>query len=405
MLIKKHVYKEIKNIMVTQNTGRGTDGHTQNGTGRQNAYGSTGRQSTYGTSGRKPAKKKKKKARNIIILLLEVLLLIVMLAVLKFVTDATDKDNGIQRVEIPSEEISINEGVEENETLEKYRTIALFGLDSTVGELKQNTRSDTIMVASINNETKEVRLMSVYRDTYLNLGNDTYNKCNVAYAKGGPKQAINMLNMNLDLNITDFAAVGFKGVMDVVDAVGGVWIDVDEVEFEHINNYVTSIVENLQVENTPVKTTGYQKLNGLQATAYCRIRYTAGDDFKRTERQREVLQAIMDEAKNIDLAGLTKIANSVFGDFYTSVDLQDALSMLADLPSYTIIDEGGFPSSQYRGGATISGAGDSVICTDLEAAVKEFHATFFADEEYEVSDSLKSISQELHTITDPFLRK
>ena len=213
-----------------------------------------------------------------------------------------------------------------------------------------------------------------------------------------------MLNMNLDLDITDFAAVGFKGVIDVVDAVGGIWIEVDSAELEHINNYQISISENLKTSYTPVKTTGLQKLNGLQATAYCRIRYTAGDDFKRTERQREVLQAIMEEAKDLDVASLTKIANNVFGNFYTSVDLQEVISLLSDLPSYTIIDEGGFPSNDFRTGATIGGIGDSVICTDLEKAVVDFHKRFFADEEYVVSDTLKGISQTIHANTDAYVR-
>lgn len=361
---------------------------------------------TQNTSGQRRAQKKNaKKKRNVVILVAEVLVLAAMLGVLWFVTRATDEDKGIQRVEIQEEEVTINEGVEENVKLDKYRNIALFGLDSTVGELTLNTRSDTIMIASINNETKEVRLMSVYRDTYLNLGNDTYNKCNAAYAKGGPKQAISMLNMNLDLDITDFVAVGFKGVIDVVDAVGGIYIDVDSAELEHINNYQISISENLKTTYTPVKDTGYQLLDGLQATAYCRIRYTAGDDFKRTERQREVLQAIMDKVKNMDVASLTKIANNVFGNFYTSVELSEVLSLLSDVPSYTIIDEGGFPSNEYRTGATIGGIGDSVICTDLEQAVVDFHKRFFADEEYQVSDTLKDISQTIHANTDAYVRK
>ena len=360
---------------------------------------------TQNTTRQASAKKKgAKKTRNMMILAIEVLVLTVMLCVLWIVTKATDKDTGIQRVEINEDDIEVNEGVEDNENLEKYRTIALFGLDSTVGELKQNTRSDTIMIASINSETKEVRIMSVYRDTYLNLGNDTYNKCNAAYAKGGPKQAINMLNMNLDLDITDFAAVGFKGVIDVVDAVGGVWIDVDKSELEHINNYQISISENLKTNYTPVKRTGLQKLDGLQATAYCRIRYTAGDDFKRTERQREVLQAIMDAAKGLDVTSLTKIVNHVFGNFYTSIDLQEVVSILGDFSSYTIIDEGGFPGNDFRTGATIGGIGSSVICTDLEQAVVDFHKRFFQDEQYQVSDTLKDISRTIHANTDAYVR-
>lgn len=349
-------------------------------------------------------RKRAKKKRNIAILVVEVLILALMLGVLWFVTRATDEETGIQKVEIPEEEIKVNDTVAENENLDKYRTIALFGLDSTVGDLEHNTRSDTIMIASVNSETKEVRLMSVYRDTYLNLGNDSYSKCNAAYAAGGPKQAINMLNMNLDLNISDFVAVGFKGVTDVVDALGGIYIDVDSAELEHINNYQICISDNLKTTYTPVTETGYQLLDGIQATAYCRIRATAGDDFKRTERQREVLQAILDEAQQLDAAKLTKIANNVFGNVYTSIELTEIVSLLGDIASYELIDEGGFPTSDYLQTATISGTGSSVICTDLEAAVIEFHKTFFADEEYEVSQTLKEISAEINKRTASYIQ-
>ena len=357
-----------------------------------------------------------RKARNYIILSVEVLLLVMMVGVLWFVTKFTDEEEGIQRVEITTEDIVINEGVKievaekDSNSVEEpkgptYRTIALFGLDSTIGELTKGTRSDTIMVASINNETKEVRIMSVYRDTYLNLGNDTYNKCNAAYARGGAKQAISMLNMNLDLDITDFVAVGFKGVMDTVNAVGGVMIDVDEKELKHINDYQMCMAEDMKIDYVKVTETGYQKLNGLQAVAYCRIRYSGGDDYKRTERQREVLQAILEEAKNIDVATLTKLVDNVFADFYTSVDLKEIVTLLSDIGSYTLIDEGGFPTLEYRANATIgNNVGASIICTDLAAAVSEFHERFFGQEDYEVSEALTQISAQINTNTAPFLK-
>ncbi len=352
---------------------------------------------------RSASRKSAKKTRNILILTVEVLVLVIMLGVLWFVARATDNESGIQRVEIPEDEIHMNEDIDEK--LAKYRTIALFGLDSTVGSLDLNTRSDTIMVASVNTETKEVRLMSVYRDTYLNLGNDTYNKCNAAYAKGGPKQAMSMLNMNFDLNITDFVAVGFKGVTDVVDAIGGIYIDVDSVELEHINNYQISISENLKTTYTPVTKTGYQLLDGLQATAYCRIRYGGGDDFKRTERQREVLSAILEQSKKLDASKLTKISNNVFGNVYTSVDLSEIVSLLSDLPSYELIDEGGFPTAEFRASGNISGIGDSVICTDLEEAVTDFHGTFFPDVEYEPSETVQQISNTIYRNTAAYIRQ
>ncbi len=364
--------------------------------------------------GQKVTTKNSKRARNIVILSVEVLLLVFMVSVLWFVTRATDAEDGIKKVDIPTEDIIINDGVideadsnisEENGVKEsEYRTIALFGLDSTIGELTKNTRSDTIMLAAINNDTKEVHLMSVYRDTYLNLGNDTYNKCNSAYARGGAKQAINMLNMNLDLAITDFVAVGFKGVMDAVNAVGGVYIDIDEGELQHINNYQISIAENLKIDYTPVTKSGYQKVDGLQATAYCRIRQVGNNDFKRTERQREVLQAMLEEAKSMEVDKLTKLASDVFGNVYTSVDLDEIITLLSDIASYTIVDEGGFPSEEYRANASLAGVGSSVVCTNLEAAVADVHVKLYQEENYQVSEALKNISTVIHKNTDAYVK-
>jgi len=365
-------------------------------------------------------KKNSKNARKFIILGVEVVLLSAMLCLLWFVTKFTDEDEGIKKVEITTEDIIINEGlqdkneisteehvavVEKEEKVDKYRTIALFGLDSTIGELTSGTRSDTIMVATIDNSTKEVHIMSVYRDTYLNLGNDTYNKCNAAYARGGAKQAINMLNMNLDLDITDFVAVGFKGVMDTVNAIGGIYIDVDSDELKHINNYQISIADNLKTTYKPLTEPGYQLVDGIQATAYCRIRQVGNNDFKRTERQREVLQAILNEAKDIDVKTLTKLAEDVFGDFYTSVDLDEIVTLLSDLGSYTLVDEGGFPTQEYRTGATLGqNVGDSVICTDLEAAVAELHKKIYGVEEYLVTDTVKEIGATIAANTKPYLQ-
>lgn len=359
-----------------------------------------------------------RKNKSYIIIAVEVLLLVVLVCVLWLVTKFTDEEKGMQRIDIAESDVTINEGAKTDNinqdasddvlTAEKgptYRNIALFGLDSTTGELTKGTRSDTIMIASINNATKEVRLMSVYRDTYLNLGNDTYNKCNTAYAKGGAKQAISMLNMNLDLDITDFVAVGFKGVMDTVNAIGGIYIDIDSGELQHINNYQISISENLQVSYTPITETGYQLVDGLQAVAYCRIRQVGNNDFKRTERQREVLQAILDETRELDVKKVAKLANSVFADFYTSVDLEEIITLLSDVASYELIDEGGFPGEEYRTCANLGkNVGDSVICTDLETAVAEFHERFFGQTDYQVSKALVEISDQIGVNIAPYLQ-
>ena len=277
-------------------------------------------------------KQSKNKRTKILLFILEIFILLIMVVVLYSVL----KVEKVGKVTLPEEDIVINPEVKEKvetTTMKGYRNIALFGVDSTTGALTKNTRSDTIMIASINQDTGECKLVSVYRDTYLNLSNDSYNKCNAAYAKGGPMQAINMLNMNLDMNITDFVTVGFAGLSDTIDALGGVMIDVDSAELQHINNYQICMAEDLKRSYTPVTDTGYQLLDGLQATAYCRIRYTAGDDFKRAERQREVLMAVADKAKSASPATLNNVANAIFDkdEIYTSLDLTEILELLGDI--------------------------------------------------------------------------
>jgi len=310
------------------------------------------------------------------------------------------------RVEVNDTEIEekMNETVLENETLKGYRNIALFGVDSTTGALDKGTRSDTIIICSINQDTKEVKLCSVYRDTYLNKGNDSYGKCNAAYANGGPKQAMMMLNMNLDLNITDFVTVGFQGLTDAIDAVGGVWIDVDEEEIKHINNYQMCIAENLKRSYTEVTQTGYQLLDGLQATAYCRIRYTKGDDYMRTFRQREVIKAITEQAKKANVSQLSQVAEAIFPEVYTSLNLEEIISILGEVSEYSIIDDNGFPYEEYRNSGTIGAAGSCVIPVNLTENVVWLHQFLFDETDYQVSEEIKSYSDVIYNDTHSYLQ-
>lgn len=350
--------------------------------------------------------KSKNKRTKIILFIVEIFVLLLMVVVLYGVL----KTEKVGKVDIPEEDIVINQEVEkaleEGENTIKmkgYRNIALFGVDSTTGELTKNTRSDSIMIASINLDTGECKLVSVYRDTYLNLSNDSYNKCNAAYAKGGPKMAINMLNMNLDLNITDFVTVGFAGLTDTIDALGGVMIDVDEAELQHINSYQICMAEDLKRSYTPVTSSGYQLLDGLQATAYCRIRYTAGDDFKRAERQREVLMAIADQAKKASPATLNKIANDVFGEVYTSLDISEILELLGDISKYEIVDESGFPEESMRATGTIGSKGSCVVPVSLDENVQWLHEFLFNEEGYVPSAAVQEYSNKIKADTGSYV--
>lgn len=298
------------------------------------------------SSKKKKKEQAKKKRRRIILFITELFVLSIMVVVLYGVM----KGEKTGKMELDEEKIIVNDVVKEKEetTMKGFRNIALFGVDSTTGSLTKDTRSDTIMIASINQDTRECRLVSVFRDTYLNLSNDSYNKCNAAYAKGGPEMAISMLNLNLDLNITDFVTVGFAGLTDTIDALGGVYIDVKDNEISHLNNYQLCIADDLKRSYTPVTSSGEQLLDGLQATGYCRIRYIAGGDFTRAQHQREVLSAVAEQAKKASPAALAEIANNVFGEVYTSLDLTEIVELLADVNNYTIVETAGFPREENR---------------------------------------------------------
>ena len=359
--------------------------------------------SKSGQSKKASAREREKKKRGkIILFIVEIFVLLIMAAVLYAVL----KVEKVGKVELNEEKLVINEEVKERAETTKmkgYRNIALFGVDSTTGALAKNTRSDTIMIASINLDTGECKLVSVYRDTYLNLSNDTYNKCNAAYMKGGPEMAINMLNMNLDMNITDFITVGFAGLADTIDALGGVMIDVDEAEINHLNSYQFTMAEDLKRPYKEVTSTGYQQLTGLQATAYCRIRYTAGDDFKRTERQREVLMAMADKAKTASAATLNQIATDVFNEIYTSLDLTEIVELLGSVNDYKIVDQAGFPYEEYWTTGTIGSKGSCVIPVDLKESVEWLHKFLF-DEDYTASSEVQSYSDKIKSDTSPYLK-
>lgn len=355
-------------------------------------------------------KKKKKKTGKIILFVVEILILLILVGVLYTVM----KTEKVGKVDIPEEDIVINEEVKaaEETTMKGYRNIALFGVDSREGQLDKKTRTDTIMIASINQDTGECKLVSVYRDTYLNLGNDTYNKCNSAYAKGGPEQAINMLNMNLDMNITDFVTVGFEGLTDTINALGGVEINVQENEISHLNNYQISMVGTTTdgetytatagTDYTPVTSAGLQTLNGLQATAYCRIRYV-GDDYARTQRQRTVLLAIAEKAKKANASELNQIANSVFEEVYTSLDLSEIVEMLGSVTKYEVVGQDGFPEASMRSSGTIGSKGSCVVPVTLADNVTWLHQFLFDDENYTPSSAVQEYSAKIASDTSGYI--
>lgn len=360
----------------------------------------------------------KKKRNKIILFVAEIFVLLILLVVFW----GMDKVRKINIVDIKEEDIVINpEVVEETETgaMKGYRNIALFGVDSRDKQLDKATRTDVIKIVSINEDTGEVKLVSVYRDSFLNLSTDTYNKANLAYAKGGPKQALAMLNMNMDMNITDFVTIGFDGLIDVIDAVGGVEIDVKESEVVHLNSYQISMVGKQDgvnakgepnyvatagVDYTPVTKSGLQTLNGLQATAYCRIRYV-GNDFERTQRQNAVLKQVAKKAMTLNPSTLNKIAEAVFPKVATSLELSEIIELLGGITKYSIGETAGFPFDGHFATGMIGKKGSCVVPTTLEDNVILLHQFFFGSEEgYEPSETVKNCSQKIQSETSAYIK-
>lgn len=282
-----------------------------------------------------------------------------------------------------------------------YTDIALFGLDSRGKDLGEGNRSDTIMIASINNETKKVKLVSVYRDTMLKQNGEHYDKANAAYSIGGPKTAINMLNENLDLNIKDYVSVNFLALADVIDMVDGIDVDMTYEEVVHMNNYCveTSKVTGKKYKKIKPEVAGTYRLNGVQAVSYARIRYTEGGDYKRTERQRLVLEKTMNKMKTQDLATINKIVDKVLPEVSTSFSAKEIISLASGAFSYELGKTTGFPFNLETPDKIPGYSGSYIIPKGLEENVVELHKFLYPDEKYNPTKTVTQISDTLVEMT------
>lgn len=301
-----------------------------------------------------------------------------------YVTSKMDK---MEVEQLDANKLEINQEVEHKTG---YLNVALFGVDSRELSLGKGTRSDTIIVASLNQETGEIKLCSVYRDSLLQQSDGSYNKANAAYSFGGVEGAVALLNKNLDMNIEHYVTVNFNALSDVVDALGGLDIEMTHTEAELTNGYFEEVAKVTGREFEMVD--GYEGLihvNGGQATAFCRIRYTQGDDFKRTERQRLVIEKIVEKLQSANLATINKIIDDVFDEVGTNFTLPEILSYAKDFKSYKLGETTGFPYNVSTG--TLSGIGSTVIPTSLTSDVQQLHQFFFGDDGYTPSDVVLSI--------------
>lgn len=348
----------------------------------------------------KPRKKRRK-----VLFILEIIVLLLFIGGLYVygqISAKLDKID-IQETDLQEQDIVTNDQAPQ---MTGYTTYALFGLDHRSRNEKLNTEnSDTIIVASINNDTKAVKLVSVYRDTLLNVKDDTYSKANAAYALGGPAQAVNMLNTNLDLNITDYVSIDFDALVTVVDCLGGLDIPLSYAEIVHMNNYCVETAEETGKSYTPVELpepkpedqeaiVGTYHLNGVQATSYCRIRYTASLDMGRTERQRRVIQMIVDKAKKAGLSTIFDIMDQVFPMVKTSVSKTEILKLIPAMIGYCIDETTGFPQD-YKF-TTVKGS--VIVPTTLDSNVLKLHQFLYGNTNYTPTQDVLNKSAQIAAI-------
>ena len=282
-----------------------------------------------------------------------------------------------------------------------YTNIALFGLDSREGELEGGVQSDCMMIASINNDTNEVKIMSVYRDTLLQQKDGTYEKANMAYHDGGPEEAIALLNRNFDLDIRNYVSVNFNALVDVIDALGGLDMELTQEEAFYCNGYAFETAQVTGKEMVQIEeVAGMHHLDGVHAVGYARIRYTSGNDFKRTERQRIVLQMVADKAKKANLSTLNKIVDKVFPQISTSLTLGDMMGFAAHILDYKIVQTGGFPYRVTTDDSVRKHTGSYVVPIDLSSNVTQLHQEMFGETDYVPSEKVQTISDEIVYLTD-----
>ncbi len=340
-------------------------------------------------------KKQKKRRRRLALFLFELLFLAVVLLGIYVVSTF----NKIHFNDMTAEEAGINKDLDEAtiEAMNGYINIAIFGLDNRSEGSYNSGNSDTIMIASIDEKTKEVKLVSVFRDSVLNIGDNAYKKANSAYSKGGATYAVAMLNSNFDLNITEYISVDWAAVVTVIDDLGGVDLTLTSQEVELLNTYLQDVDNVTGKDTSYLSGSGKMHLDGTQAVCYARIRKTAGDDYLRTSRQRIVIQALLEEAKGAGVATLVKICQDTFDDISTSLSLKQITSLAKDVSKYSIGASTGFPFAVTSD--SVSGLGSCVIPCTLSTNVSKLHEFLFGETNYQVSATVSNNSAAIVNLT------
>lgn len=286
----------------------------------------------------------------------------------------------------------LNEATEKQ--MDDYWTVAIFGVDSRNGNIGKGTSADTQMLLTLNRANGEIRLVSVYRDTLLmsNVKEGKCRKINSSYTEGGPEQAVTALNENLDLKIGDYVSFSWKAAADAVNLLGGIDMEITKAEYAYINAFITETVDSTGIPSVHLTGPGPAHLDGVQAVAYSRLRLM-DTDMNRTERQRKVIEAVLEKLKQADLPTINRLLETVLPQVATSIDAGDFLELGKNAGNYHIVKTEGFPTV-YKA-ATLGKLGSCLIPNTLESNVTALHEFLYEDQDYQNSDRVKEIGGEI----------
>ena len=279
--------------------------------------------------------------KKILISILSILILIIFSGAL-YMYSLSSK---VERIDIDRTDV-VDTGKEVPEEADNVITIALFGSDYS--EYYDVSSADSTMILAIDTKNNKIKLCSLMRDIYLDLPNGEKMNLNYTILDGGPSSILKAINYNFNLNIDKFVQVDLERLPKIIDALGGVEIEITEDELQYINGYIDNIDKKNGTTTEHIYNAGTQLLNGTQASAYCRIRYTAGRDFKRTERQRDVLNALFVKFKDISLTEVPSIINEILPLVTTNLTNSEIISISTKALGMGLsnIEQGRFPSDE-----------------------------------------------------------
>jgi LCP family protein required for cell wall assembly len=359
----------------------------------------------------KKSRKYKKMRRRKIIFGIEITVLLILSGILfvyAWINRSMDKMN---QDTLDSSQIQINSEVKANTDLSQMsgtQVIALVGVDARGvegSELAESMNSDTIILCCIDHDKQEIRMVSIMRDTWMNMAKYTdeyyeFDKANFAYNRGGPESMLSMLNTNLDFALTDYVTVNFKALADAIDVLGGLDIEMTNAECVHANNYNREVSEAQGVEYEAIPYdedlgddySEVRHVSGALATSYARIRYGGGDDAKRTSRQRIVINLMVQKLKQ-NPTKIPEILDKVMGNVSTSLTKNEILELGMHAVTYTMGTSYAYPFQLCYGENVVNALGeDVVIPVTLEFNVRELHEYLYPGLSYEPSAAVTEYS-------------